>query len=272
MIIPILIMNSMKKKQKQILEKLFMTPPEDFIIPAIVLLGVGMGFLAFGNSLMGMSFMSLGLGFLSGGFGIKSIQLARQSDEKMSVVENINFHRIKGIFEDRRLTLMEKRLKLEKIISSQNPNENSRDDKSFEKWNMYEFEIYFSFSIWKCLTYLQQMEKLKERLSDGEKKSVIKLVEYLYGELYVGRKFLIDNYERNYRITGDYPKHIKSMYNIVDNLGVSGKDEKQFDILADFRDILSENIVEIGRLKKLNEKLIQREEDKEKEKKKRNEM
>ena len=87
---------------------------------------------------------------------------------------------------------------------------------------------------------------------------MVKLLVLLYAELLLGRSFLINNYDKNYCITGDYPQQIKSMYDIISKFEVFEEDKEQDEILKEFREILSENITNEKRIMKLLQKYEQK--------------
>lgn len=200
-------------------------------------LGVALGFLS-----VCIGFTSILIAYHSYKISIESKAIAEKSDEKMAIVENMNFQRIKGLFRERRLTLREKRIKLEKAIK-QTPKEN-KDTTIHLKWQINEYEIYFSFSIWISLTYLQQIETLKERVPKKEQQSVIHIVYNFFMELLEGRDFLIEHYDKKYSINGNYPSQIRDMYSIISTFSVFTKEPKKVKVneLQNLRDILSKNI------------------------------
>jgi len=216
----------------------------------------------FGNLLItiGLGLIAIGISLISVNLGKKALFLGKQSDQKMEEVEHLNFLRIKGDYEDRRLTLREKRLKIDaeikeniRFYSSVVLNDSSKVKNKKEMYylnrNLREFEIYFSFSIWKSLTYLNQIKMIKERLNKREQMSIINLTTNLFMELLEGRE-LIHFYNKRYKIDGDYPSHINQMYNIISDFKYfeKVKGTNLDEILKELRDILSNNITAKKRL------------------------
>ena len=116
-----------------------------------------------------------------------------------------------GKFEDRRLNLQEKRTKIITIFKEQMTKSQldfANTDLKLKLANT-DYHIYYSYGIWKSLTYFRQIKLYNKWISKNQQGYIIKLLYLYFGELITGRAlFLI-------KISDEYKKHIEEMFWIV---------------------------------------------------------
>jgi len=80
-----------------------------------------------------------------------------------------------------------------------------------------EFGIRYSFNIWKCKTYIDEINTIKKRLRDKEQSNIIRLLALYYLELLYGRIFLLKETGKLFKISKEYKAQLLGMYDIVTN-------------------------------------------------------
>ncbi len=156
---------------------------------------------------LGIGYLSLALGAISIGIAFHSLEISEQSDKKMEILEKSNFDRILGLLEERRLNLREKTISLNKAVDFEVRSHGKLQDKNLIM-NIAEYEIYFCFTIWLCLTNLRQIDKLKSRILKDDKLCTMHFVNNLFADLVDGLQFLKMYYNPVYEISGNYPDQI----------------------------------------------------------------
>ena len=162
---------------------------------------------------LGIGYLSLALGAISIGLAFHSLEISEQSDKKMEILEKSNFDRILGLLEERRLNLRGKTISLIKAVDFDVRNHSKLQDKNLIM-NIDEYEIYFCFTIWLCLTNLRQIDKIKSRISKDDKLYTMHFVNNLFADLVDGLQFLKMYYNPAYEISGNYPDQIIDISNI----------------------------------------------------------
>lgn len=155
-----------------------------------------------------------GFSILALGFAFLSVKLARESDKRMKTLAEDTFLAITGTLEDRRLILKNKRLQFRHLKNIDVHSESI-------EYQLLKIDYIndLSFSIWKCYTDLQRIELFKdymkknEHLEDKQNK-IIEYLKYYYIELIEGINLL------EMQIHPDYKKHIRWMFNIVEDFDV----------------------------------------------------
>lgn len=184
------------------------------------------------------------------GIGVFAIGIGISSDKKLSESQFIEFRRLRGQFEDIRLSLRERRLLLEppKRIES-----NEKVDK-IRKEKVKEFGIRYSFSIWKCKTYLNEINTIKKRLNDKDQSNVIRLLALYYLELLYGRVFFLVETGKLFQIDDNYKNQLKSMFNIVTKFDYYKliEDKKLGKGLSEAKDMIINDVIDTERINKLN--------------------
>ena len=186
----------------------------------------------------GKIIITLGIGFVAIGIGISS-------DKKLKESQFIEFRRLRGQFEDIRLSLRERRLLLE-------PPKKKVDRIRIEK--VKEFGIRYSFSIWKCKTYIDEINTIRKRLKDKDQKSIIRLLALYYMELLYGRILILKETGKLFKIDENYKKQLQGMYDIVTKFDYYKeiKDKKLGKDLLEAKKMVIEDVTDEKRIYKIN--------------------
>ena len=181
------------------------------------------------------------------GLGIVAIGIGMSSDKKLKETQFIEFRRIKGQLEDLRLSLRERRI----ILENYKPK---KKDIDILKDKINEFSIKYSFSIWKCYTYIDEINSIKKRLNDKEQISIIRLLALYYAELLYGRVILSSD-KKVYVISKEYKGHLRGMYDIVTKFDVFKKikDKILGKRLLEAKDMIMNDVIGLEEIKKLDD-------------------
>lgn len=189
------------------------------------------------------------------GIAILASGIAISSDKKLKESQYIEFRRLRGQFEDIRLDIRERRLLLQRPISKKPKTIESKEilDEIKTK-EVNEFSIKYSFGIWKCKTYIDEINTIKKRLVDKDQKSIIRLLALFYAELLSGRAMLSTD-KKIYPISDEYKGHLQQMYDIVTKFDVFEKikDKKLGKRLLEAKDMIMNNVIDLEEIKKLDD-------------------
>lgn len=164
---------------------------------------------------MGLGITSLGIAFHSIVISEESRKIAGESDEKMKIVESINVRRMIDEFLDRRLMLHERLLSIKRMANYAKEKKIERENELLLYNGKSDFEIYYIFSVWVCLRYLREINKLRERLNSDNQKVIIKDTSILFNDLDWGLDFIVKNFDEKYDMGPEYKSQIKQIYDIV---------------------------------------------------------
>jgi len=220
-----------------------------FLLVSVVSLFIGLIFLIIGLGLNLINLaesakwlISIGVATVSIGIACHSVVISEQSDEKLRIIEKMNFNRLRGLLVERRLSLRGKMLGLKKSVALEITNNKSIKDQILIR-AIYEFEIYYSFSIWQSLVYLRQINDLKNRLTKKEKKLILHIIRNLFVDLKEGLYFLRNVMKRDYNIDNNYTGQIQSMFDIIKNFNVHDEEQQFYEDLIIAKKSLKDKIV-----------------------------
>jgi hypothetical protein len=150
---------------------------------------------------------------VSVGIALFAIALSIESDIRMKTLAEDTFLSVAGLLEDRRLSLKNKRLQLQYLIDKNYQNILLFQLIKIDYWNS------LSFSIWKCYTDLQRVDKFRKYMKKGKhlEDKQVKIIKYLklyYEELITGRNLL------KMQIDNEYKNHIKKMFEIIEKFEI----------------------------------------------------
>lgn len=211
-----------KIRTLRFLEWLFKVIGLFFIILSAILVFI------FRQNEFGLIFCSIGLALYSLGIAYHSSVIAEKSDKKMEAIAFTTYQDAVGAFEDRRLNIRERGLKIDyKQYRRIDVDSNKHKEIVYDKMDMV---VYLSFSIWKCLTYVKRLEPLIYWVDVTEQDELIHKLTDLYVELM--------NDLKNYKISisSEFYGHLQQMLEIVSEFEILKNDESRRRVLQTLLD------------------------------------
>lgn len=176
--------------------------------------GIIIGFYGTGNwdSILvgwGSIIASLGIAVIAFGISKKSQIVIKKSEKMNRAIVKSAINEAVGMFEDKRLNLRAKYYKINEKIKLENSNIRFRG-RYAHQWEYYvdllDFRINYSFSIWKCKTYLVDMAcKFEDFFTLKDEKWILHHVDNLFMDL-CESKVLYGELQK------DNIKHLKQIY------------------------------------------------------------
>jgi len=191
------------------------------------------------------------------GIAILASGIAISSDKKLKESQFIEFRRLRGQFEDVRLSIRERKLLLQGLIPEKEKPKSKESKEILDEIKtkeVNEYSIKYSFGIWRCKTYIDEINTIKKILSDKDQKSIIRLLALYYAELLDGRAMLSTD-KKVYPIGDQYIGHLQQMYDIVTKFDVFEKikDKKLGKRLLEAKDMIMNDVIDLEEIKKLND-------------------
>lgn len=182
---------------------------------------IGYYFVGFGLIFSGLYYASEfnnseGWGAILISLGVFTIALgiSRKSSTTTKGIAYSSFKETYGEFEDRRLALREKNQKIDFKRQNFDNYSNSTD----ERIDILDLNIYLSYSIWKCFTYLDRAMIYRKQMRDNDENDLIHQVDCFFQDLCEG---LVVSH---IALTNEYQNHLEKMYNIISKFNRFNKD------------------------------------------------
>ncbi|MBN1861626.1 MAG: hypothetical protein JW840_09225 [Candidatus Thermoplasmatota archaeon] len=180
-----------------------------FYIFGICIFGFGF-YYAFRISLGWASILvSVGLAFIAGGISKKS-QMMTEAIAQSTLYETI------GVLEDRRLGIKERFEKIQKKIQIIPNYRNLRQ----LQIDSLDYHLYYSYSIWKCWTYLDRAMVFKKNFTDVDEDRLIHYIDCFFQDLCIGKQ----SFGVSLIGVGDYIGNLRNMYDIISHFNVYNRD------------------------------------------------
>ena len=209
-----------------------------FIFLCFFTILIAMYFSLVGNITMSVAFTSCVIACLSVYLGLHSIelgkestkiadeskQIASESKKMMEVVSRFAYNETIGIFEDRRLTMRDKLLKIKDKTTK-----NMYDDSNEFEADKTDYLIDHSFSIWKCTWYLRNLMEYKEWMEKADEKQIIHYVTNFFNDVIDGMVFF------KFKITEERFGNIKGMYETVKELKSFDEHDEKVEFEKSFK-------------------------------------
>lgn len=169
---------------------------------------IGIVFLISGISIS-LIYSLLGWGSILISIGIASIVIgiSRKSEMMTKAIADSSLLETIGVFEDRRLGIRERFKKIqEKTKIIKNYSKNSTE----LQLDLLDYTIYYSFSIWKCKTYLDRTMIFEKYFSENDENQLIHHIDCLFQDLCLGKQHF------NIKlINKENIRHLESMYDTI---------------------------------------------------------
>jgi len=149
-----------------------------------------------------ISEMSLAVGVISFGIAITALFEAGKTDNKMTSLSNYHLLEIKGIIEDRRLTITKHQKKLSLL-------HDTGEDYNSCKREFEEYHSDFSFSFWKTLENLRQVQTMIRYSTPSYQ---LEFIDYFHKLLIVQKKGRDEN---RIQLCDEDKSHIRQSFDIL---------------------------------------------------------
>ncbi len=140
-----------------------------------------------------------------------SLYLAYTSDQRMRALSNEKFLDVVGVFEDRRLNLLEMNRRIHNLLQH---NQDIADI-------LEQFRQRLSFSMWKGVTDLRRLEVLRQWVEERHQPRVINWTINFFNDIHIYLTQI-----QGLTLTNDNRNHIDSMYDMVTNYPIYEEDRR----------------------------------------------